>query len=116
MLLIHQSRFYPYELNEIEIRSDKPNQRKVLFVFLTTRATFYLAHLCGKVMLKQGHGHFIAMSPPIDFQEWPLEGNLSFSHKIGKVGYSISKLGMTMVAQGMAQEMKGKGVAANALW
>lgn len=30
--------------------------------------------------------------------------------------YSMSKMGMTMAAIGIAQEMKGKGVAANSIW
>ena len=35
---------------------------------------------------------------------------------LGKVAYALSKFGMTLVAQGIAEEVRGQGVAANALW
>ena len=34
----------------------------------------------------------------------------------GRIGYSISKFGMTLIAHGLGQELKGQGVACNALW
>eukprot|EP01099_Mayorella_cantabrigiensis_P007525 TRINITY_DN6683_c0_g1_i1.p1 TRINITY_DN6683_c0_g1~~TRINITY_DN6683_c0_g1_i1.p1 ORF type:complete len:141 (+),score=34.11 TRINITY_DN6683_c0_g1_i1:366-788(+) len=45
------------------------------------------------------------MSPPIDL------GMLD-----GKIGYCISKFGMTLIAHGLGQELKGTGVACNSLW
>lgn len=56
-------------------------------------------------MLKQGYGHIITMSPPIDLSMLP-----------GRIGYCISKFGMTLVAHGIGLELKGTGVACNALW
>jgi citronellol/citronellal dehydrogenase len=56
-------------------------------------------------MLARKFGHILMLSPPVD----PRAG-------AGKVAYALSKFGMTLVAQGVAEEVKGKGVAANALW
>jgi len=84
---------------------DTPMKRYDLINQINTRATFYLTKLCLPIMLKQGYGHIITMSPPI---------NLNMLG--GKVAYCISKFGMTLVAHGLALEMKGKGIAINALW
>jgi citronellol/citronellal dehydrogenase len=56
-------------------------------------------------MLARKFGHILMLSPPVD----PRAG-------AGKVAYALSKFGMTLVAQGVAEEVRGKGVAANALW
>jgi len=56
-------------------------------------------------MLARKFGHILMLSPPVE----PRAG-------AGKVAYALSKFGMTLVAQGVAEEVKGKGVAANALW
>ena len=56
-------------------------------------------------MLARKFGHILMLSPPVE----PRAG-------AGKVAYALSKFGMTLVAQGVAEEVRGKGVAANALW
>ena len=56
-------------------------------------------------MLARGFGHILMLSPPVE----PRAG-------AGKVAYALSKFGMTLVAQGVAEEVRGRGVAANALW
>jgi citronellol/citronellal dehydrogenase len=65
--------------------------------------------LCTKYVLphmkKQNEGHIIVMSPPINLEMIP-----------GKIAYCISKFGMTMIAHGLAGELKGTGVACNSLW
>jgi len=45
------------------------------------------------------------MSPPIDI-----------SVMSGKVAYFISKYGMTLLAHGLGDELKGTGITINALW
>jgi len=56
-------------------------------------------------MLARKFGHILMLSPPVE----PRAG-------AGKVAYALSKFGMTLVAQGIAEEVRGQGVAANALW
>eukprot|EP01094_Clydonella_sp_ATCC50884_P029939 TRINITY_DN956_c0_g1_i1.p1 TRINITY_DN956_c0_g1~~TRINITY_DN956_c0_g1_i1.p1 ORF type:complete len:298 (+),score=132.90 TRINITY_DN956_c0_g1_i1:135-1028(+) len=84
---------------------DTPVKRYDLINGVNARATF----LCSKAvlphMLKQKHGHIVNMSPPINMEMLD-----------GKIGYCMSKFGMTLVAHGIAQEYKGQGVACNALW
>jgi citronellol/citronellal dehydrogenase len=56
-------------------------------------------------MLERKFGHILMLSPPVE----PRAG-------AGKVAYALSKFGMTVVAQGVAEEVRGSNVAANALW
>jgi len=84
---------------------DTPMKRYDLINQINSRATFYLTKLCLPIMIKQGYGHIVTMSPPLNLE---MLG--------GKVAYCISKFGMTLVAHGLAQEMRGKGIAINALW
>jgi citronellol/citronellal dehydrogenase len=56
-------------------------------------------------MVKQQWGHILNMCPLLSGDPSP-----------GKVGYMISKLGMTRLAIGLAAEHQGDNVAANSLW
>eukprot|EP00188_Purpureofilum_apyrenoidigerum_P001507 Plantae.Rhodophyta-Purpureofilum_apyrenoidigerum.ctg18377.p1 GENE.Plantae.Rhodophyta-Purpureofilum_apyrenoidigerum.ctg18377~~Plantae.Rhodophyta-Purpureofilum_apyrenoidigerum.ctg18377.p1 ORF type:complete len:311 (+),score=41.67 Plantae.Rhodophyta-Purpureofilum_apyrenoidigerum.ctg18377:39-935(+) len=85
--------------------SETPMQRYDLVHSINSRATFSCSRAVLPSMLRQGFGHIITMSPPVDL-------NLLK----GKVAYCISKFGMTMLAHGLGQEVMGKGVAVNALW
>lgn len=68
-------------------------------------------------MQKQNHGHIIVMSPPIDMALLPgFISDYRILITLGKVAYCISKFGMTLLAHGIGLELKGKGVACNALW
>lgn len=85
--------------------SDTPSKKFDLVMEVNVRASFALSQLVAGAMLKQGSGHIINMSPPIDY-----------SVLAGRVAYMISKFGMTMLSMGMDAEVKGKGVAVNSLW
>src|SRR5690606_8693936 len=50
-------------------------------------------------------GHVLVYSPPIWLDALP-----------GKVGYLLSKYGMTMLALGLGEEMRGQAFSINALW
>jgi citronellol/citronellal dehydrogenase len=56
-------------------------------------------------MIERGWGHIINMSPPLDLSMVP-----------GRIAYSISKLGMTLLSHGLAEELKPHNVAVNSLW
>jgi len=84
---------------------DTPPKRFDLVVGVNARAAFVLTHLALPHMIRQGWGHVVTLSPPIDPAMAP-----------GKVAYTISKLGMTLLALGLAEEVRAHGVAANALW
>jgi citronellol/citronellal dehydrogenase len=50
-------------------------------------------------------GHVINMSPPLDLSIVP-----------GRVAYAVSKLGMTLLTLGLAEEVRAQGVSVNSLW
>jgi len=54
---------------------------------------------------KQGSGRFLLVSPPIYSRFFR-----------GKVAYAITKVGMTVLVHGLAEELKGTGLAITALW
>ncbi len=56
-------------------------------------------------MIERRWGHIINMSPPLDPSMVP-----------GRIAYAISKLGMTLLTLGLAEELRGQNVAVNSLW
>ncbi|MCS6923761.1 MAG: SDR family oxidoreductase [Fimbriimonadales bacterium] len=84
---------------------ETPPKRFDLVMQVNLRASFIAAHLVLPTMISQRWGHIINMSPPIDLSVLP-----------GKVAYMISKFGMTMLALGLAEEVREHNVAVNALW
>lgn len=84
---------------------ETPPKRFDLVMQVNLRASFIAAHLVLPTMIRQRWGHIINMSPPIDLSVLP-----------GKVAYMISKFGMTMLALGLAEEVREHNVAVNALW
>lgn len=82
-----------------------PAKRFDLIMDVNVRGAFLASRAVLPFMKKQKWGHIINMSPPIDLKVLP-----------GKVAYMISKFGMTMVAHGLAEEVKGDNIAVNALW
>jgi citronellol/citronellal dehydrogenase len=76
-----------------------------LVMGVNARGAFACARHVLPSMLARRFGHILMLSPPVD----PRAG-------AGKVAYALSKFGMTLVAQGIAEEVRGQGVAANALW
>jgi citronellol/citronellal dehydrogenase len=84
---------------------ETPMFRYDLINSINSRASFALAKACLPHMREQGYGHIVNQSPPIVLEK------LS-----GMVAYYISKYGMTLGALGIAQEYRGRGVAANTIW
>lgn len=84
---------------------ETPPKRFDLVMQVNLRASFIASHLVLPHMIAQRWGHIITMSPPIDLSVLP-----------GKVAYMISKFGMTMLALGLAEEVREHNVAVNALW
>ena len=82
-----------------------PTKRYDLVNALNSRAPFVAARECIPHMKAQGFGHIINMSPPLEPSMAP-----------GKVAYTISKLGMTLLTLGLAEELRGASVAVNSLW
>lgn len=58
--------------------------------------------------------HILTHSPPID----PISMKMYLEHQgfKNKVGYMVSKLGMSIVASGLAQELASQNIASNCIW
>jgi citronellol/citronellal dehydrogenase len=82
-------------------------KRYDLMQAINTRGTFMVSKYAIPYLEKASNPHILMNSPPLDMQEkW-------FA---GSTGYSIAKYGMSLVALGLAGELRGKGIAVNALW
>jgi citronellol/citronellal dehydrogenase len=81
-------------------------KRYDLMQAINTRGTFMVSKYAIPYLEKASNPHILMNSPPLDMKEkW-------FS---GSTGYSIAKFGMSLVALGLAGELRGK-IAVNALW
>jgi citronellol/citronellal dehydrogenase len=67
------------------------------------------AFLCSRAVLpamrERKSGHIVMMSPPVNVRR-----------AAGKAPYLISKMGMTFLAHAIAEEERGNGISATALW
>jgi citronellol/citronellal dehydrogenase len=84
---------------------ETPMKRYDLINQVNSRGAFTCTHAVLPHMLKGQGGHVLVYSPPVDLAALP-----------GKVAYCISKFGMTMLAHGLAEEMRGRPFSINALW
>lgn len=84
-----------------------PLKRYDLMMNVNVRASFACAQACIPYLKKSENGHIITLSPPID-----MDPRWFGAH----AAYTISKYGMTMLTMGLAEELRGDGVAANSLW
>jgi citronellol/citronellal dehydrogenase len=86
---------------------DLPMKRYDLMQDINCRGTFLVSKTCLPHLLKAENPHVLTLSPPL---------NLSPRWLAHHVAYTIAKYGMTMVALGIAEELRDRGVASNALW
>jgi len=74
---------------------------------INTRGTFMVSKYAIAHLKKASNPHILMNSPPLDMQtKW-------FA---GSTAYSIAKFGMSLVALGLAGELRRDGIAVNALW
>jgi citronellol/citronellal dehydrogenase len=84
---------------------DTPPKRFDLVMAVNVRAAFCASRAVLAHMMKQGGGHIVNFSPPIDYQALP-----------GRIAYCVSKFGMTLLSMGLAQEARPHNIAVNSLW
>ncbi len=84
---------------------DTPAQRFDLVMGVNARAAFLCCRAVLPAMIRQRWGHLINMSPPLDLSMVP-----------GRIAYAISKLGMTLLSLGLAEEVRPHNIAVNSLW
>jgi citronellol/citronellal dehydrogenase len=84
---------------------DTPAKRFDLVLSVNARAAFLCSRAVLPAMIGRKWGHVINMSPPLGLGMVP-----------GRVAYAISKLGMTLLTHGLAEEVRAHNVAVNSLW
>ena len=74
---------------------------------VNTRGTFLVSKLAIPHLEKSENPHILMLSPPLD-----LDPRWFAPH----VAYTISKFGMSLCVLGLAEELRERGIAVNALW
>ena len=84
-----------------------PMKRYDLMHQVNTRGTFLCSQKCIPHLAKVDNPHILNLSPPL---------NMKAKWFAPHVAYTMAKFGMSMCVLGMAEELKPKGIAVNALW
>jgi citronellol/citronellal dehydrogenase len=74
---------------------------------INTRGTFMVSKFAIPHLERAENPHILMLSPPLDMKEKWFAPN---------VAYSIAKYGMSLCVLGLAGELRGRGIAVNALW
>ncbi len=86
---------------------ETPMKRFDLMHGINTRGTFACSQACIPHLAKAENPHILNISPPL---------NMEARWFAGHVAYTMAKFGMSMCVLGMAEELKSKRIAVNALW
>jgi citronellol/citronellal dehydrogenase len=84
---------------------ETPARRFDLVMAVNARAAFLCCRAVLPAMIRQGRGHIVNLSPPFDVKMAP-----------GRIAYAISKLGMTLLTHGLADEVRPHNITVNSLW
>jgi citronellol/citronellal dehydrogenase len=84
-----------------------PMKRFDLMHQVNTRGTFACSQACIPALEKADNPHILNLSPPL---------NMNPRWFAPHVAYTMAKYGMSMCVLGMAEELRSKGIAVNALW
>ena len=74
---------------------------------INVRGTFMMCKACIPLLKKGTNAHILNLSPPI---------NMDMKWFANHLAYTISKYDMSMIALGLAAELKKYNIAANTLW
>jgi citronellol/citronellal dehydrogenase len=84
-----------------------PARRFDLMMGVNVRATFLCSQACIPHLRRSPNPHILNLAPPLSMKaKW-------FA---GHTAYTISKYGMSLCTLGMAEELRGDGIAVNSLW
>ncbi|MDQ3206174.1 MAG: NAD(P)-dependent oxidoreductase [Pseudomonadota bacterium] len=86
---------------------ETPMKRFDLMHQVNSRGSFLCAQACMPHLLQAENPHVLTLAPPpsLDPKWWAPH-----------TGYTLAKMGMSLVTLGLAGEFAGRGVAVNALW
>ncbi|MGN6187599.1 MAG: SDR family oxidoreductase [Conexibacter sp.] len=74
---------------------------------INVRGTFAVSRACIRHLREAENPHILTLSPPLDLDPRWLGPHL---------GYTLAKYGMSLIALGLAAELREDGIASNALW
>lgn len=74
---------------------------------INVKGTFFVSKMCIPWLKKGSNAHILNLSPPINLEPKWLSNHLA---------YTMSKYNMSMIALGLAGELKKYHIAANTLW
>ncbi len=74
---------------------------------INVRGTFFVSKACIPHLKKGTNAHILNLSPPI---------NMDMKWFANHLAYTISKYNMSMIAMGLAAELKKYNIAVNAVW
>lgn len=84
-----------------------PAKRYDLMMDINVRGTFMCSQACLPWLEKSANPHILVLSPPLNIQPKWFESHAA---------YTVSKYSMSLMAYGLAAELRSKGIAVNALW
>src|SRR6266436_1432793 len=87
--------------------ADTDMRRFDLMHQINTRGTFMVSKYAIPHLAKAQNPHILMMSPPLEMAEKWFAPHTA---------YTMAKFGMSMVVLGLAGELRGQGIAVNALW
>jgi citronellol/citronellal dehydrogenase len=87
--------------------ADLPAKRYDLMLDINVRGTYLLTHAALPHLRASDHAHVLTLSPPLSTDPRWLRGHAA---------YTVSKMGMTMLTLGVAEDEREHGVGANCLW
>jgi citronellol/citronellal dehydrogenase len=82
-------------------------KRYDLMLDINVRGTFLLTRAALPHLRRSDHAHVLTLSPPLSADPRWLRGHAA---------YTVSKMGMSMITLGVAQDEREHGVGANCLW
>lgn len=84
-----------------------PLKRFDLVHSINTRGTLACSKAAIPYLKKSSNPHILTLAPPINLGK----------HWLGKyIPYTVTKYSMSLIALGLAEELRGDGIASNALW
>jgi citronellol/citronellal dehydrogenase len=86
---------------------DLPPKRYDLMLDINVRGTFLLTRAALPHLRASDHAHVLTLSPPLTTDPRWLRGHAA---------YTVSKMGMSMITLGVAEDEREHGVGANCLW
>jgi citronellol/citronellal dehydrogenase len=86
---------------------ETPMKRYDLMMDINVRGAYLCAQVCLPHLLRASNPHILTLSPPLN-----MNARWFGMHS----AYTVSKYAMSMVGIGLAEELRGRGVASNSLW